>query len=145
MCLPKSLSLTGAKGSDYCAKKFNVITLLGSWVYEPALIDSTELAYREFGAPTRDAPITIRGAQHRNKMTYRSQTIEESSVLEEIDVLWITAGIESDTAPLNLMVQEMLTEAANDSGAGSIHASEIRRAVAWRDETKPRRLCLHHR
>lgn len=35
--------------------------------------------------------------------------------------LELETDIDSDTAPLNLMVQEMLTEAANNSGAGSIH------------------------
>ncbi|MGI8919897.1 MAG: hydrogenase expression/formation protein HypE [Pyrinomonadaceae bacterium] len=35
--------------------------------------------------------------------------------------LELETDIESDTAPLNLMVEEMLNEAANSSGAGSIH------------------------
>ena len=35
--------------------------------------------------------------------------------------LELETDIESDTAPLNLMVQELLTEAANNSAAGSIH------------------------
>ena len=66
--------------------------------------------------------ISAAGAQVGDKVIV-SGTIGDhgTTIMIARGELELETDIESDTAPLNLMVQEMLTEAANYSGSGAIH------------------------